>query len=225
MNLTIDDIVQAVESDNNAGFCRKCGEEHSECEPDARNRKCESCGEFEVFGAEELLIMGFGTMAPKKPKNKRIPALRAMTLKKIVANSTTDRFNISAILQHTGILTDSTFMVRVGAKIPIPTGTDEADGTRWQKIPTMLEAAEPGEPLSTVRTELIDYDLPKPVHVEFWFAPSGQSVRVNGILRLTVERFAGCKVTWRIDDSDPDRIVATTAGGSVVGLLMGLAKD
>lgn len=42
----------------NIGFCRACGAEADGCEPDARNYECEACGESEVFGAEELLIMG-----------------------------------------------------------------------------------------------------------------------------------------------------------------------
>ncbi len=41
-----------------AGFCTACAAEQSGCEPDAREYKCESCGEHSVYGAEELLIMG-----------------------------------------------------------------------------------------------------------------------------------------------------------------------
>jgi hypothetical protein len=41
------------------GFCTACGEQSEEnVEPDARNYKCTACGEFAVFGAEELVIMG-----------------------------------------------------------------------------------------------------------------------------------------------------------------------
>jgi hypothetical protein len=42
---------------DNPGFCIACGEEHYECEPDARNYKCEACGQRQVFGAEEILLM------------------------------------------------------------------------------------------------------------------------------------------------------------------------
>lgn len=42
----------------NPGFCLACGEPADGCEPDARNYKCEACGEREVFGAEEVLMMG-----------------------------------------------------------------------------------------------------------------------------------------------------------------------
>ncbi len=40
------------------GFCLACGAARDCCEPDARNYECEECGEREVFGAEELIIMG-----------------------------------------------------------------------------------------------------------------------------------------------------------------------
>lgn len=40
------------------GFCTNCGAERECCEPDARNYSCEECGQNEVFGAEELCIMG-----------------------------------------------------------------------------------------------------------------------------------------------------------------------
>lgn len=56
--LTIDQVMDAVESDENIGFCLACGEEAYGVEPDARKYECESCGEYRVFGAEEILIMG-----------------------------------------------------------------------------------------------------------------------------------------------------------------------
>jgi hypothetical protein len=40
------------------GFCTSCGATRECCEPDARHYDCEACGEDEVFGAEELMIMG-----------------------------------------------------------------------------------------------------------------------------------------------------------------------
>lgn len=41
----------------NAGICLACGEEAEGCEPDARNYRCETCGQLQVFGAEEVLLM------------------------------------------------------------------------------------------------------------------------------------------------------------------------
>lgn len=53
----VDELMQAIE-DGGLGFCLSCGAEASCVEPDARNYKCEECGEYQVFGAEELLMMG-----------------------------------------------------------------------------------------------------------------------------------------------------------------------
>ena len=45
--------------DGSAGFCIICGEERDGCEPDARNYPCEACGANKVFGASELILMGW----------------------------------------------------------------------------------------------------------------------------------------------------------------------
>jgi len=42
---------------SNDGLCIKCGSVQGGCEPDARNYKCEDCGERKVFGAEEAVMM------------------------------------------------------------------------------------------------------------------------------------------------------------------------
>lgn len=55
--VTLDQILAAVEADDNIGICLACGEEQFGCEPDARKYECESCGQSKVYGAEELLIM------------------------------------------------------------------------------------------------------------------------------------------------------------------------
>jgi len=54
--ITTDMIIEACERDDGTGFCIACGQERMYCEPDARNYECESCGEFKVFGAQELLF-------------------------------------------------------------------------------------------------------------------------------------------------------------------------
>lgn len=56
-NLTVERIVEAVEADDNLGFCLNCGQEDSGLEPDARERECQCCRSLTVYGAEELLIM------------------------------------------------------------------------------------------------------------------------------------------------------------------------
>jgi len=60
-SITIDRVTAAVESEmfgtDNPGFCHACGESAEGCEPDARNYTCGSCGEAQVFGAEETMLM------------------------------------------------------------------------------------------------------------------------------------------------------------------------
>jgi hypothetical protein len=54
---TLTDVMEAVQDDDNSGFCLACGEQAWGVEPDARGYECESCGEKKVYGAEELLLM------------------------------------------------------------------------------------------------------------------------------------------------------------------------
>ena len=42
---------------DNPGICLACGEEADDCEPDAQRYECKCCGERQVYGAEELLLM------------------------------------------------------------------------------------------------------------------------------------------------------------------------
>jgi hypothetical protein len=52
-------VLEAAESSlDNPGFCLACGEQADGCEPDARGYTCESCGDKEVYGAQEVLLMG-----------------------------------------------------------------------------------------------------------------------------------------------------------------------
>lgn len=59
-SVTADRIIEACErrrsSLDNPGFCIACGADAEGVEPDARRYECESCGERQVYGAEELLI-------------------------------------------------------------------------------------------------------------------------------------------------------------------------
>ena len=59
-SITLERVMKAAESEmfglDNPGFCKACGEEATGCEPDAQNYECEFCGEYEVFGASELLM-------------------------------------------------------------------------------------------------------------------------------------------------------------------------
>ena len=53
---TLEQIEPAM--DDLVGFCVACGAERDSCEPDARKYECDECGEHQVYGAEELIIMG-----------------------------------------------------------------------------------------------------------------------------------------------------------------------
>jgi hypothetical protein len=56
-NLSIEQLMEAVQADDNLGYCLACGEEAYGVEPDARRYTCECCDKPQVFGAQELLLM------------------------------------------------------------------------------------------------------------------------------------------------------------------------
>ena len=57
--VTDEDLEEAVN-----GICLSCGEiQYGGVEPDARSYPCEACGEKEVYGLEEALLMGRITLA------------------------------------------------------------------------------------------------------------------------------------------------------------------
>lgn len=61
-SVTAQRVMDAVEREmtslDNPGICLACGNEQDGCEPDARRYECEACGERQVYGAQELLLMG-----------------------------------------------------------------------------------------------------------------------------------------------------------------------
>jgi hypothetical protein len=58
--ITNERIIEAVDADDNIGFCLACGAENYGCEPDMRRGKCDECGALKVYGAEELMMMRMG---------------------------------------------------------------------------------------------------------------------------------------------------------------------
>jgi hypothetical protein len=60
-SITTERVCEAVERYNttldNPGFCLACGADADGVEPDARQYECEICGEEQVYGAEEVLMM------------------------------------------------------------------------------------------------------------------------------------------------------------------------
>lgn len=59
--LTADEILAAAQESDGTGFCLACGEQADGVEPDAQGYECEACGKAKVYGAEELVLMGYGT--------------------------------------------------------------------------------------------------------------------------------------------------------------------
>ena len=55
--VTPEEVLELAEADNNLGICLACGEVAEGVEPDARKYRCESCGEHQVYGAEEALLL------------------------------------------------------------------------------------------------------------------------------------------------------------------------
>ena len=56
MNIDFERVMEAIDGDEQIGFCIACGSESERIEPDARNCKCESCHSYKAFGAEQILI-------------------------------------------------------------------------------------------------------------------------------------------------------------------------
>jgi len=57
LNITLEEFKEGC--DEYYGVCLACGEiQIDTCEPDARNYRCEVCGEKQVFGFSEALSMG-----------------------------------------------------------------------------------------------------------------------------------------------------------------------
>jgi hypothetical protein len=55
-NVTLDRVLEALEADDNLGYCLACGAEAYGVEPDAREYTCDACRESQVYGAQELLF-------------------------------------------------------------------------------------------------------------------------------------------------------------------------
>ena len=49
-------IMDALDADDQEGFCVLCGEDTSPVEPDARAYECTGCGNLSVYGASELML-------------------------------------------------------------------------------------------------------------------------------------------------------------------------
>lgn len=52
------ELLAAVESADDMGFCIFCGEEAYMIEPDSHALECEECNKLGLYGAEQLLLLG-----------------------------------------------------------------------------------------------------------------------------------------------------------------------
>ena len=59
LTFSLENVTAAME--DNGGFCTNCGAEAYGVEPDACGYKCEACGALDVYGAEEIILMGLVT--------------------------------------------------------------------------------------------------------------------------------------------------------------------
>lgn len=55
--VSLDEVMEAIESDEYLGFCLACGAVAEGVEPDARRYPCDECDAPKVYGAEEILLM------------------------------------------------------------------------------------------------------------------------------------------------------------------------
>jgi len=59
-SITEDRIIAAAElsmfGNDYPGFCLDCGADAEGCEPDAEHYRCEECGAYAVYGAEQLMF-------------------------------------------------------------------------------------------------------------------------------------------------------------------------
>jgi hypothetical protein len=55
---TWEQLESMLQNDDCENFCLACGEEAYGVEPDAEKYECECCGEREVYGSHNVLIMG-----------------------------------------------------------------------------------------------------------------------------------------------------------------------
>jgi predicted RNA-binding Zn-ribbon protein involved in translation (DUF1610 family) len=57
--LTPNKILELAENNYgyNTGICSSCGEIHSGIEPDAAQYECNNCGQYTVYGCENILIV------------------------------------------------------------------------------------------------------------------------------------------------------------------------
>ena len=52
------DLAMKLAEDDNMGICLACGDTTDGVEPDAERYKCQCCGSYAVYGAEQAILVG-----------------------------------------------------------------------------------------------------------------------------------------------------------------------
>jgi hypothetical protein len=58
--MTYDEFTAATNGLGSPGVCLSCGDydEYAGCEPDAEHYECSACGEKQLFGLDQALLLG-----------------------------------------------------------------------------------------------------------------------------------------------------------------------
>ena len=54
--IPLDELMEAMQTDEMVGWCINCGCRHEPVEPDARKYTCEACEKPAVYGASEIIM-------------------------------------------------------------------------------------------------------------------------------------------------------------------------
>jgi hypothetical protein len=127
-----------LDADNNmVGQCAACHARQGNCEPDASNYRCECCGALQVYGMEELAMMGEIEVTDTPPVvpmgDDNAYPVDDRKLKPFCGE--TKRFDLSTPFWHEGRVwaTDGHVAVRYAEKSP-PPGTGQPT-----HVPRMVE--------------------------------------------------------------------------------------
>ena len=237
---TLDAVIQACEDDRNTGFCIECGEEAYGCEPDMQREKCHSCGSYDVYGGEQIIIAGLyvddedhpkaneGTPFFKRTTRKAKPAktdgpkpVRAMSVRSVLA--TQPKHNFAGILNETGILTDTHFAVRTNKTAKPRKNAEKPSVAQLRIVCETLDVMTNGVPVfpgDPEFSESLGYFV-----TWFCFGKAKTRVcRVNSIYLRTVESLAECRLNWTCSN-DCDSVIGQNSLGQNCARIMRILID
>jgi len=75
IKITEEIIREATFGESMEGVCVRCGNPQGPVEPDARNYRCEACGELAVYGIEQAVLEGLVEIGePEAPGQNPVPS-------------------------------------------------------------------------------------------------------------------------------------------------------